>query len=286
MRNSIPDPTAAGSIRRASVAMNGLVLSGELRPVMFECGLRADDLLGLADTSRSLDADGRRLAEVRHDAVLALERGLDDFLLDLAVQRDRDLMPGVVLADVDERVLLRKLRERRAERTLLLWRASEHHGFERRSREARSHGLARWRFADRVAHPDRSEPSEGRHLACRDGVASWGARRREDPDRRWLCLVPAADSNPLSRLQGAREEPNVGDALTRGRAFDLEHPARNRCRGITALPHEQLVDAGEELRDADASPRGADKDRVDVDRPLSVGQGRPGAGHSSGSCHR
>ncbi len=34
-RYSIPEPGAAGSIRRPSVALNGFVLSGELRPVMF-----------------------------------------------------------------------------------------------------------------------------------------------------------------------------------------------------------------------------------------------------------
>ncbi len=35
VRTSMPDPAAAGSMRSASVAMNGFVLSGELRPVMF-----------------------------------------------------------------------------------------------------------------------------------------------------------------------------------------------------------------------------------------------------------
>ena len=73
--------------------MNGFVLSGELRPVMFVLRLGADDLLGLADACRALDAHRRRLAEVGGDAVVALERRLDDLLLDLAVERDRDLVP-------------------------------------------------------------------------------------------------------------------------------------------------------------------------------------------------
>ena len=34
-RTSTPDPNAAGSMRSASVARNGFVLRGELRPVMF-----------------------------------------------------------------------------------------------------------------------------------------------------------------------------------------------------------------------------------------------------------
>ena len=69
---------------------------------------------------RALDADRRRLAEVGGDAVVALERRLDDLLLDLAVERDGDLVPVVVLADVDERVLLGELGEGRPERALLL----------------------------------------------------------------------------------------------------------------------------------------------------------------------
>ncbi len=88
----MPDPNAAGSMRSASVAMNGFVLSRRAAAGDVRLGLGADDLLGLADARRTLDADRRRLAEVGGDAVVALERRLDDLLLDLAVERDRDLV--------------------------------------------------------------------------------------------------------------------------------------------------------------------------------------------------
>ena len=49
------------------------------------------------------------------DAEVVAQRRLDDLLLDLAVERDRDLLPRVVLPDVDQRVLLGELRERDAQ---------------------------------------------------------------------------------------------------------------------------------------------------------------------------
>ena len=95
--------------------MNGFVLSGELRPVMFVLVLaRMTSSASPTPAGRSMH-NGRRLAEVGRDAVVALERRLDDLLLDLAVERHGDLVAMVVLADVDERVLLGELGERGAE---------------------------------------------------------------------------------------------------------------------------------------------------------------------------
>ena len=53
--------------------------------------------------------------EVDLDAEVARQRLADDLLLDLAIQRDRDLLALVVLADVDERVLLGELVQRRSQ---------------------------------------------------------------------------------------------------------------------------------------------------------------------------
>ena len=47
--------------------------------------------------------------EVDLDPVVARQGLADDLFLDLAVERDRDLVPLVVLVDVDERVLLGEL---------------------------------------------------------------------------------------------------------------------------------------------------------------------------------
>ena len=97
------------------MALNGFVLSGELRPDDVRLRPGRDDLLGLPHLAGALDADGRRLAELGGDAVVALERRPDDFLLDVAVERDGDLVTMVVLADVDERILLGELGEGRPE---------------------------------------------------------------------------------------------------------------------------------------------------------------------------
>jgi hypothetical protein len=66
-------------------------------------------------TSTPLDADRRRLAEAHGDPVLVGERRLDDLLLHLAVQAERELVAQRVLAQADERVLLDELSERDVE---------------------------------------------------------------------------------------------------------------------------------------------------------------------------
>jgi hypothetical protein len=59
------------------------------------------DLDRLAGANRTFDIDRRRFTERDVDAVVACERRLDDFLLDLAVKRDGDLLPRVVATDID-----------------------------------------------------------------------------------------------------------------------------------------------------------------------------------------
>ena len=71
-----------------------------------------EELDGLAGANGTLDVDRRRFAERDVEAEVGRERRLDDLLLHLAVERDIDLLAAVVLADVDQRVLLGKLRER------------------------------------------------------------------------------------------------------------------------------------------------------------------------------
>ena len=88
---------------------------------------RVQHLDGLADAHGPLNADRRRLVERDGDAVLARERGLDHFLLHLAVQRDRDLVGVVGLPDVDQRVLLGELPERNTE-MLCVVGVERHHG--------------------------------------------------------------------------------------------------------------------------------------------------------------
>ena len=64
--------------------------------------LLAHELDGSTGADRPLDADHRRLVEVDIDAEVVCERRLDHLLLHLAVERDGDLLPQLVLAQVDQ----------------------------------------------------------------------------------------------------------------------------------------------------------------------------------------
>jgi hypothetical protein len=97
--------------------------------------VRVEELDGLARPQRALDVDRRRLAEVDLEGILARQRGLDHLLLDFAVERDRELLEAVVLADVDQRVLLRELGEREFEPALVLGTVGNDDGLQRRRGE-------------------------------------------------------------------------------------------------------------------------------------------------------
>jgi hypothetical protein len=77
-------------------------------------GLRLKDFEGGAAANGTLDAHRRRLAEADIEPEVVGERCLDDLLLDLAIERDRYLVADVVLADVDQRILLGQLVQRDA----------------------------------------------------------------------------------------------------------------------------------------------------------------------------
>ena len=131
----------------------------------------------------------RRLAERDLDAEVVRERRLDHLLLHLAVERDGQLLPEVVLAHVDQRVLLGELR--RARRAA---RACRRRG--RGTTTVSSVGGAKWcsgactcGSADHVADPHVAEAPE---LPDPAGVERRHAARPaavEDADRGHLPLV-------------------------------------------------------------------------------------------------
>ena len=278
-RYPIPEPGAAGSIRSARVALNGFVLSGELRPVMFVLVLaRMISSASPTRAGRSMQTVGR-LAEVRRDAVVALEGRLDDLLLDLAVERDRDLVAGVVLADVDERVLLGELGEGRAERALLLGSLGEDDGFERRARERAVASSPGRRVADRVTDADRAEPRRIRHLACRDDVASRCAGRGEDPDRRRLG---PPRRRPARAARGGACPPNRRTYATRSpeavRSILKTRPETG-ASGSPRAPARSSSTPASSSSDADPERGGAEEDRMDHARDASA---RPAARAAAG----
>ena len=79
------------------------------------------------------------------DAEVGGQRGLDDLLLHLAVERDGDLPPHVVLAQGDQRVLLGELGERGVQRARRSGAARHDDGLQRRRREVARAGRRRAR---------------------------------------------------------------------------------------------------------------------------------------------
>src|SRR5215469_17332651 len=67
------------------------------------------DLKGTCVAEGPFDADHRHLAERGGDIEIVSERGLDYLFLDSAVERHVDLLPLVVLSQVDKRVLFGEL---------------------------------------------------------------------------------------------------------------------------------------------------------------------------------
>ena len=129
------------------------------RPTVARNGLRRlahDRSTAPPGADRALDADRRRLAELDVDAEVVGQRRLDDLLLHLAVERDGELLPDVVLPHVDQRVLLGELGERDAERALVAGRAGNDDRLERRRREVVLLRVAR--AAAPIASPIRTSP--------------------------------------------------------------------------------------------------------------------------------
>ena len=171
-RKSIPEPLGAGSTRSPIVARNG-----------FDGACRISTACAGAD--RSLDADRRRLAEGDVDAEVVRQRGLDDLLLHLAVERHRELLAQLVLPDVDQRVLFGELTERDVQRALV--------GRSRRGRRRSPGSAARSddsstlvrRRADRVADPDLAETPQ----LARSRPAATDPRRTAEPRSKTLIAV-------------------------------------------------------------------------------------------------
>src|SRR5207248_8591085 len=110
--------------------------------------LGMEDLERHAGARGPLDVDRRRLPEADLEAEVVRERRLDDLLLHLAVERDRELLTTVVLADVDQWVLLRELRERDPQPCTILAPLRHDDGLQRRRGELTLRGR-RMGFADR-----------------------------------------------------------------------------------------------------------------------------------------
>ena len=127
--------------------------------------LRLKDFDGGARAHRALDADRRRFAEADVEAEVVRQRRLDHLLLDLAVERDRQLLADVVLSDVDQWVLLGQLIQRDPKRAAVDGVARNDNRLQRRRREVMALEMSLRRGADHVADPDVAQSPELADLA-------------------------------------------------------------------------------------------------------------------------
>jgi hypothetical protein len=216
-----------------------------------------DQLDSLAAAGRPFDADGRGLPERHGQAVLLGQGGLDDLLLHLAVERHEHFFAYVVLAQVDQRVLLGQLGQGRVQGAPLAGPCRNDDGLQARRGEVGRAGHPR--LADRVADPHAGQAPHLGDPARGHVRPAIQAPVVEDRDRRDLVV---GDLGPGP--QRPREEPHVGDLLAGRAALHLEH--RPGQRAVRVLPggREQLGDAPAELGHPGAGNGRAEVDRVDL----------------------
>ena len=169
------------------------------------------------------------------EAEVVRQRRLDDLLLHLAVERDGELLPRVVLPDVDQRVLLGELRERDAERALVVRRCGERRpspASAGRSGARRSSAARR----SRRRSGSRSRPQSFPISPADDRRRASARAAVEDADRGHLPLAVLAEPQPVARPHRAREHADVGDLLAGRAALDLEDAARDGAVGVATRP--------------------------------------------------
>jgi len=147
---------------------------------------------------RPFDTDGRCLAERDIDAEVACQRRLDDLLLHLAVQRDGCLLPSLVAAEVDQRVLLGELDERNVQRTPVGGTVRDDHRLQCRWGKLCPLRGRRARLPDRVADLDVAESPQLPDLPCGDRRTPDSRAAVEHTDRSDL-LLDSAHVQPVSR---------------------------------------------------------------------------------------
>ncbi len=177
-----------------------------------------------------LDAQRGRLAEGDVHPELIGQRGLDDLLLDLAVEGHGGLSAHFVVAQADQRVLLGESGEREVQGATVGVRPRDDNGLQGRRREDMPKLLLR--YADRVADPDVYQAAQPADPARRDRLALGVRAMVEDADRGDPALLAgAAEGDPVADAEGAGEHPRVRDLLPRETALDLEHRAGERALG-------------------------------------------------------
>ncbi len=242
-------------------------------------GVLAEHLQGRARAGGPFDADGGGLAEGDLQAEVVQERGLDDLLLHLAVERDRHLLAQVVLAQADQRVLLGEPAQREVQRGPVGGATGRHDGLQRGRREvpcggspgagARVRRVLVLRAGQPVADADVGQAPEAGDPAGGHVLAAHGRAAVEDADRSDPALTSVVEVEPVAGVQGAAEDAGVGDLLPCGTPFDLENGARDRIVRVVLGGWQQLPDARHQRLHACPHDGRAEEHRVDQ-RPAGL----------------
>ena len=231
-----------------------------------------DQLDRLAAAGGPLDADRGRLAEADLQAVLVGQGRLDDLLLHLAVERQRELrrtsswrrsISGSCSASWPSATCSAPSSAGRLGTTTV-----SRVGGAKRCAASRRRGCRRRRRSGSRRAP----------TACRSGRRrprrGLGGAAVERRDRGDLALEPAAEAQPLPGAHGAGEHAHVGDLLARRAALDLEHRAGRGRPGVGCGRRQQRGDAAAQRVHAGAGDGRPEEHRVHQ-RPPGLRGERP-----------
>jgi hypothetical protein len=172
------------------------------------------DLKGTRAAEGPLDADHRRLAERGGDIEIVSERGLDYLFLDSAVERHIDLLPLVVLSQVDKRILFGELAECDSQPIPIAGITRHDGGLQGRGRELKASVVLC--LPDSIPDLGLGQTPEHADLAGADSLPLDCRPSLEDSDRGHLVVEAGCEMEPIAHMHGSREDANVGDLLRSG----------------------------------------------------------------------
>src|SRR5215472_8811137 len=223
------------------------------------------DLKGTRVAEGPFDVDHRRLTERGGDIEIVSERGLDYLFLDGAVERHVDLLPLVVLSQVDKRVLFGELAKCDSQPIPVAGITRHDGGLQGGGRELKA-GVVLY-LSDLIPDLGLGKTPEHANLAGADSLPLDCRPSLEDSNRGHLVVEAGSELEPIAHMHGSGEHADVGDLLRSAAAFDLEDTAGQWSVRDTVRGSQQLGDARHELRDARSSDRRAEEDGIYLPAP-------------------
>src|SRR5690348_12482980 len=167
------------------------------------------DLNGTRAAEGPLDADHRRLAERGGDIEIVSERGLDYLFLDSAVERHVDLLPLVVLSQVDKRVLFGELAKCDSQPIPVAGITRHDGGLQGGGRELKASVVVC--LPDSIPDPGLGKTPEHTDLAGADSLPLDCRPSLEYSNRGHLAVEAGSELEPIAHMHGSREHADVGD---------------------------------------------------------------------------